>query len=201
MMNGTLTVTRGDHVAIHTHTAAETGWRATSHVIELASQRILADTPLLPAHTNEVLDHATELGKPITRAYISHAHPDPFAYAGLTTCRPTHRRRSRGSSTRPGRAIVGAYALTGHADLQPVSLPRIDRTVDAGEETIDSVRVSFEPAADAESGHQLTIGFPDDGILIAQDIVYNRVHACLGEQGSAPTSVDSLRWGRSGQAA
>src|SRR6266498_2814776 len=183
MMNGTLTVTRGDHVAIHTHTAAETGWRATSHVIELASQRIIADTPLLPAHTNEVLDHATELGKPITRAYISHAHPDPFAYAGLTTCRPTHRRRSRGSSTRPGRAIVGAYALTGHADLQPVSLPRIDRTVDACEETIDSVRVSFEPAADAESGHQLTIGFPDDGILIAQDIVYNRVHAYLGEQG------------------
>ena len=77
MMNGTLTVTRGDHVAIHTHTAAETGWRATSHVIELASQRILADTPLLPAHTNEVLDHATELGKPITRAYISHA-PRPL---------------------------------------------------------------------------------------------------------------------------
>ena len=84
MMNGTLTVTRGDHVAIHTHTAAETGWRATSHVIELASQRILADTPLLPAHTNEVLDHATELGKPITRAYISHAHPDPCAYAGTS---------------------------------------------------------------------------------------------------------------------
>jgi len=135
---------------------------------------------------NEVLGHATELGKPITRAYISHAHPDPFAYAGLTTCRPTHRRRSRGSSTRPGRAIVGAYALTGHADLQPVSLPRIDRTVDACEETIDSVRVSFEPAADAESGHQLTIGFPDDGILIAQDIVYNRLHACLGEQGVCP---------------
>ena len=83
MMNGTLTVTRGDHVAIHTHTAAETGWRATSHVIELASQRILVDTPRLTAHTNEVLDHATELGKPITRAYISHAHPDHFACAGL----------------------------------------------------------------------------------------------------------------------
>ncbi len=44
-MNGTLTVTRGDHVAIHTHTAAETAWRATSHLIELATQLILVDTP------------------------------------------------------------------------------------------------------------------------------------------------------------
>ena len=149
-----------------------------------------------------MLGHATELGKPITRAYISHAHPDHFACAGLIDV-PAYAPASVARLINEAGALqsLGAYALTGHADVQTVSLPRIDRTVDAGEETIDSIRVSFEPAADAESGHQLTIGFPDDGVLIAQDIVYNRVHACLGEQGSAPTSVDSLRWGRSGQAA
>ncbi len=187
MMNGTLTVTRSDHVAIHTHTAAETGWRATSHLIELATQLILADPPLLSAHMNEVLGHATELGKPITRAYISHAHPDHFACAGLIDA-PAYAPASVARLINEAGALQSCVPmpLTGHADLQPVSLPRIDRTVDAGEETIDSVRVSFEPAADAESGHQLTIGFPDDGILIAQDIVYNRLHACLGEQGVCP---------------
>ena len=202
MMNGTLTVTRGDHVAIHTHTAAETAWRATSHLIELATQLILVDTPAAAgAHergarprngTGQAHHPRVHQPRPPRPLRLRRPHDVP-AYAPASVARLINEAGALQS--------LGAYALTGHADVQTVSLPRIDRTVDAGEETIDSIRVSFEPAADAESGHQLTIGFPDDGVLIAQDIVYNRVHACLGEQGSAPTSVDSLRWGRSGQAA
>jgi hypothetical protein len=37
-MQGTITVTPAGAATIHTYTAPETGWRANSHVIELASQ-------------------------------------------------------------------------------------------------------------------------------------------------------------------
>src|SRR6266540_27544 len=75
-------------------------------------------------------------------------HGIPEAPGGIS-----HEAHQRGR----GATVLRAYALTGHPDVQTVRLPRIDRTVDAGEETIDSIRVSFEPAADAKSGHQLTI--------------------------------------------
>lgn len=77
--------------------------------------------------------------------------------------------------------VNGAYALTGLGDVEPVSIRGIDRTVDAGEEIIDGVRVSFEAVVNAESSEQLTIGFPEDAILITQDIIWNRVHAFIGE--------------------
>jgi hypothetical protein len=69
-MNGTITLTRGGQVTIHTYTAPEAGWRSASHLIELATQLILVDVPLTAADTREVLVHAAGLGKPITRIYI-----------------------------------------------------------------------------------------------------------------------------------
>jgi len=81
-----------------------------------------------------------------------------------------------------GAIIRGALALTGHGRIEPGGLPRIGHHVAAGEERIDGARVRFERVAKAESSEQLTIGFPGDGILIAQDLVYNRVHAFLGGQ-------------------
>src|SRR5215467_37149 len=76
VMQGTVTVTSAGAATIHTYTAPETGWRANSHVIELASQAVLFDAPLIEEHAREVLMVAGSLGKPVTRLYISHAHPD-----------------------------------------------------------------------------------------------------------------------------
>jgi hypothetical protein len=68
-MNGTLTTTDGAQVTIHTYTAPEEGWMTTSNLIELPTQLILVDTPLLPDSTNEVLSYAKDLGKPTSRVY------------------------------------------------------------------------------------------------------------------------------------
>jgi len=70
----------------------------TSNLIELPTQLILVDTPLLPDSTNEVLTYAKDLGKPTSRVYVSHGHPDHFAGAGLAGAPlyalPPWRRRS-----------------------------------------------------------------------------------------------------------
>ena len=80
-MHGTVSVTAAGAAIVHTYTAPEVGWRVNSHVIELATQLVLFDAQLTPAYASEVLGVAASLGKPITRLYISHAHPDHFAPA------------------------------------------------------------------------------------------------------------------------
>src|SRR5215510_14851067 len=119
-MQGTITVTKADPVTIHTYTAPESGWRANSHLIELPTQLILVDTPLRPDLTWEVLDHAQTLGKPVSRLYLSHAHPDHFAGASLVDA-PAYalaavRARINQTATM---VIPGAYLLTGTTDIEP----------------------------------------------------------------------------------
>jgi len=127
----------------------------TSHLIELPTQLILADTPLLPDSTNEVLTHAKDLGKPTSRVYISHGHPDHFAGAGLAGA-PLYALPSVAAAINNGGGAIirGALALTGHGRIEPGGLPRIGHHVAAGEERIDGARVRFERVAKAESSEQ-----------------------------------------------
>ena len=123
-MNGTLTVTRGDHVAIHTHTAAETAWRATSHLIELATQLILVDTPAAAgAHergarprngTGQAHHPRVHQPRPPRPLRLRRPHDVP-AYAPASVARLINEAGALQS--------LGAYALTGHADVQTVSPP------------------------------------------------------------------------------
>jgi hypothetical protein len=61
----------------------------------------------------------------------------------------------------------------------------VDRVAETGEEVIDGVLVSFQLVLDAETSEQLTIGLPEQGILIAQDVVYHGVHSFIGNQNFA----------------
>src|SRR5215470_7813964 len=72
-MQGTVTVTPAGAATIHTYTAPENGWRANSHVIELASQVVLFDAPLTEEYARDVLAVASGTGKPVSRLYLSHA--------------------------------------------------------------------------------------------------------------------------------
>ena len=178
-MQGTITVTPAGAATVHTYTAPETGWRANSHVIELASQAVLFDVPLTEEYAGEVLTVADSLGKPLTRLYISHAHPDHFAGAALIEAPsyapgPVKDLIDRSGDLR----IQRGYACTpGHTG---VPLPRsrpVDHAVAPGaEETLDGIRLRFEAVPQAETDSQLTIALPDAGVLITQDVLYNGAH-------------------------
>jgi glyoxylase-like metal-dependent hydrolase (beta-lactamase superfamily II) len=139
---------------------------------------------LVPAYTSEVLAYATELGKPIARVYLSHAHPDHFAGAGLVDAATYALAPVRQRINETGDFMIqGAYQLTpGHDGVEPPSARPVDHTVERGDERIDGVQFSFEPVGGGDTTAQLAIGLPDDGILIARDVVYNHVHAFLAEQ-------------------
>jgi len=199
-MQGTITVTPSGAATVHTYTAPETGWRANSHVIELPSQAVLFDVPLTEEYAREVLAVADSLGKPLTRLYISHAHPDHFAGAALVetpsyALGPVKDLIDRSGDLR----IQRGYACTpGHRGVPlPPSRP-VDHAVAPGaEETLDGIRLRFEAVPQAETDSQLAIALPDAGVLITQDVLYNGVHMFLGEHAfdawqAAITTLEAL---------
>jgi glyoxylase-like metal-dependent hydrolase (beta-lactamase superfamily II) len=145
---------------------------------------VLFDTPLTEEHAREVLAVVGSTGNPVTRLYISHAHPDHFASAALIAAPSYALGPVKDPIDRSGDLrIQRGYACTpGHAGVPlPPSRP-VDHAVAAGaEETLDGVRLRFESVAQAEIDVQLAIAFPDSGVLISQDVLYNGVHLFLGE--------------------
>jgi glyoxylase-like metal-dependent hydrolase (beta-lactamase superfamily II) len=190
-VEGTVTVTRAGRVNVHTYLAPERGWRAASHLIELPGQIVLFDLPLTLDLAREVLDHAASIGKPVTRCYISHAHPDHFTGAALVDAATYALRSQKELIDRSGDLrIARAYALTpGHDSAHPPLARPVDRVAEPGEEVIDGIRLSLQRVLDAETSEQLTIGLPEQGILIAQDVVYHQVHSFIGEQNFATWSM------------
>jgi glyoxylase-like metal-dependent hydrolase (beta-lactamase superfamily II) len=182
-MEGTVTATPAGAAIIHTYTAPETGWHVNSHIIETPSQLVLFDAQLTPAYAREVVKIAGSLGKPMTRLYISHAHPDHFAGASVIDA-PSYALPSvRELIGRSGdlRIERGYQNTPGHDGAEPVRSRPVDHVVEPGQEMIDGVRFRFETVANAETTEQLTIGLPDAGVLLAQDVAYNRVHLFIGE--------------------
>jgi glyoxylase-like metal-dependent hydrolase (beta-lactamase superfamily II) len=183
-MQGTITVTPAGAATVHTYTAPETGWRANSHIIELPSQAVLFDAPLTAGHAREVLAVAAGLGKPLTRLYISHAHPDHFASAAVIGAASYALGPVRDLIGRSGdlRIKRGYTCTPGHDGVALPQARPVDHPVEPGaEERLDGVRLRFEAVAQAETDAQLAIALPDAGILITQDVLYNGVHLFLGE--------------------
>jgi glyoxylase-like metal-dependent hydrolase (beta-lactamase superfamily II) len=181
-MQGTVTVTAAQRVKIHTYTAPERGWKANSHLLELPSQIIMLDAPLAVAFAEEVKVLAKSIDKPLTRIYVSHAHPDHFAGASHFDA-PTYALASvKDLIDKSGNIrIERGYEYTPGHQGESFSSRGIDRVVAPGEEQIDGVCFSFESVLDAETTEQLAIGLPDLRILLAPDVLYNRVHMFIGE--------------------
>ncbi|WP_395638565.1 MBL fold metallo-hydrolase [Pseudolysinimonas sp.] len=179
-MLGTIVSTHRDQVTIHTYTSPEAGLEANTHIVALATQTLVLDTQYGRAFADEAAEFARSLGKPVTRVYISHDHPDHFfgtasfsapAYALAET-------RASIDAIGPG-ALAGAQAALGDAVPETLAAPSI--TVEPGEEVIDGVRFVFTSISDTEAGTILVISLPDEGIVFAQDLVYNNLHLYIAE--------------------
>jgi glyoxylase-like metal-dependent hydrolase (beta-lactamase superfamily II) len=128
---------------------------------------VLVDAQLTLDYARELMDYAAVTGKPVTKCYISHAHPDHFAGAALVDA-PTYALASqkelidRSGDLRIRRAC---QLTSGREDpLLPPARP-VDYLAEAGEEVIDGVRLRLQPVLDAETTEQLTIGLPGQRIL------------------------------------
>jgi len=184
-MQGTITTTRGTTgaVTVHTYTAPDAGTFVTTQIIELADQLVVVDAQYVLPFAREAADFARDLQKPITRLYVSHTHPDHFFGAGefgdgaivyaLPEVKDFIEHNGEGQIA-DGRAQLG--------ELVPERATVPQQVVEPGEEVIAGVRFDFRRVLEAESESSLTIGLPDEDILIAQDLMFNMVHVWIAER-------------------
>ena len=78
-MNGTLTITRGGTVTIHTYTSPPEGWLVNTHILEGPTKLIIFDGQPVRAHADEAAAYASRLNKSVDRIILS---PAPRSLVG-----------------------------------------------------------------------------------------------------------------------
>ncbi|MBK6016120.1 MBL fold metallo-hydrolase [Streptomyces sp. MBT53] len=173
-MNGTVTVLDKGTVRIHSYMSPADTFHATTQLIETPTRIIAVDAQLLPAYADEAVAYAEGLGKPLDRLIVTHAHPDHYngaARFGVPVhALPQVREQilARGDSQLPTGPVIPVTDFTPDVALVP------------GTEVIDGVPFVFEAVSGGEAADELLVKLPEQGVLIAQDLVYNDVHLYLG---------------------
>ncbi|SPF05679.1 MBL fold metallo-hydrolase [Streptomyces sp. MA5143a] len=187
-MNGTVTVLDRGSVRIHSYMSPADTFHTTTQLIETPARIIAIDAQLLPAYADEAVTYAKGLGKPLDRLVVTHAHPDHYngaARFGVPVhALPRVREQivARGDSHLPTGLVIPLADLTPTVDLTP------------GTEVIDGVPFVLEAVSGGEAADELLVKLPEQGVLVAQDLVYHDVHLYLGNNDIAgwQRAVDAL---------
>lgn len=180
-MLGTVTAITRDAVTIHTYASPESGLEANTHIIELPSQLLIVDTQYGAPLAAEAAQFARGLGKPIARVYISHAHPDHFFGAAAFKAPVYALPGTSAAIAAMGETMLATNkALAG--DFVPDHISAPTEPVAPGIEVIDGVTFEFIEIADSEADSILAIALPAEGVVLAQDVVYNNLHLYIAEK-------------------
>jgi glyoxylase-like metal-dependent hydrolase (beta-lactamase superfamily II) len=180
-MPGTWTTTRVSPSAIHTFTAPEEGWLVNSHIIEFPSQLFVIDAQYTLPFAREVAGYARRLGKPLTRLYVTHYHPDHHLGAAVFDA-PLFALDSVSTKiAKAGDRVAREEHEKVGGDI-PITARQPDRCVSEGEEIVEGVRVEHRRLHSAETEDALVVALPDAATVIVQDLVYERAHLFLGER-------------------
>ncbi|MGO4114018.1 MBL fold metallo-hydrolase [Rhizobium ruizarguesonis] len=174
-------VRRAGDVRIHTFISAFTDDNIANatHIIESRNKLVLVDGQFLVPYALQFREYANSIGKEIDRIYLSHRHPDHwFGLGAAFSDIPIYAL----PETKEFLKQHGQDSLNDHwkmGNLAPKSLIIPEKTVRAGAEVIDGVKYVFDEVVDTEIDFLLTIGLPDVGVLIAQDLIYSGTHLYL----------------------
>jgi len=173
---GAVFLTERNGVRVHTYMADASGAMVTSHVVETQAGLVLVDGQFVASAALELKRYLATLGRPVARTILSHMHPDHWfgmAHAGIGQVHA-------GPVTARFIAERGA-ALIAERKVETTA-PSVVGTIANGDETIGGVTFRHRAVHDTEAPEILTVELPQAGILIAQDIVYNKVHAVVSPQ-------------------
>ncbi|MEU1301456.1 MULTISPECIES: MBL fold metallo-hydrolase [Streptomyces] len=173
-MNGTVTVIDKGTVRIHSYMAPDDSLNVTTQLIETPARVIAVDAQYALACADEVVTYARGLGKPLDRVIITHAHPDHFHGAACFAA-PVHalaavrdQIAAQGDGQDPSGAVIPVADMTPTVEITP------------GTQVIDGVPFVFEAHHGGEAADELVIKLPEQGVLVAQDLVYHATHLFLG---------------------
>ena len=180
-MQGTVSITDRGEIKIHTYASPENGLLVNTHLVELRSQLIAIDAQYGLPYAAEVVEYARSLGKPLSRLYISHEHPDHF-FGAATFEAPIYALAEVKAAIEAAGDTMAANNHATYGDFVPSKATKPEETVEPGEETIDDIRVEFRKVENAEAAANLTVALPEQGVIITQDLAYNQVHLFVADQ-------------------
>ena len=171
------TVTQNKNVKVHTYMSPTAMFANTSHIIELKNELIIVDGQFFAPYALELKKFTDSLGKPVTRFYISHDHPDHFIGFGdaFPNVKVYALAETKASIEKTGQGVLEQR----QAQFGPMIATKLNKPSviqQPGEETIEDVKFIFEKSLNNESAVSLVIKLPEIGLYIAQDIVYNKIH-------------------------
>lgn len=194
-------VKRAGHVRIHTFISAFTANNIANatHIIESENALVLIDGQFLAHYARGFRRYAEVLakaaGKKIERLYLSHFHPDHWFGLGTAfTDIPIYALpetidaiKQHGAASREdhlkklGDQAPPEEIVIPKNTVDPKLIDNVDprSAIEADRETIDGVRYVFSKITNTEIDFLLTIGLPDHGIYIAQDLLYSGTHLYL----------------------
>lgn len=170
-------VKSSDNVSVHTYMSPYPMFANTSHIIELEKELIIIDGQFFAPYAQELKTFVDSIGKPISRFYISHGHPDH--YIGFGDAFPNVKVYALAET----KALIEAEGQSTLEQRQEQFGPLIAKNLnypafiqEPGLEQIGNVDFIFEKSENNEFETSLVIKIPELGINIVQDIVYNSVH-------------------------
>jgi glyoxylase-like metal-dependent hydrolase (beta-lactamase superfamily II) len=171
------TVTQNKDVKVHTYMSPSAMFANTSHVIELKNELIIIDGQFFAPYALELKEFTDALGKPVTRFYLSHDHPDHYiGFGDAFPIVPVYAlAETKAAIEQAGQGVLEQR----QAQFGPMIASKLNKpsvVQQPGEETIGNVKFIFEKSVNNESAVSLVIKLPELGVYIAQDIVYNKVH-------------------------
>lgn len=187
-MKGTVTVLNKGPVRIHSYMSPDNSFNVTTQIIETPARLIAVDAQFMLEYADEAIAYARGIGKPLDRVIITHAHPDHYTGAARFGA-PIHALpvvRDQIIGLGDGKDLTGKVVPV--AELTP------SVEIAPGTEVIDGIPFVFEAVTGGEASDELVIKLPEQGVLIAQDLVYHDIHLFLGNNDIAGwhEAIDTL---------
>jgi glyoxylase-like metal-dependent hydrolase (beta-lactamase superfamily II) len=186
---GSVDVFRRGDVTLHSYCSPIDGEFVRSQLIETEHSVVVIDVQLLRRYARELRSYADGLAKPIERVILSHWHPDHWFGVESFADRPRWALQDViGQLEAMGDWWIGFRKPEfGDEILDAKVVPT--NVVAEGTDSVDGVQIGFRRVVEAEGLTNLVVELPASGVLIAQDLVYNRVYPFVGELHGPERSV------------
>ena len=175
-------------VTIHCVQAPEDGEMTNAQIIETPGKLILVDTLQLKPHADELKLYVESLGKPLDRVIVTHFHPDHWMGAPSFIGSPIYALQE----VIQGINGMADYFIGYHRSLHQNNADEVihsekvlpTEVLSEGILEIDGVQLNMIKVLDTECPVNLLIEIPAEKVLLAQDLIYNKVYAYFGDRTS-----------------
>jgi glyoxylase-like metal-dependent hydrolase (beta-lactamase superfamily II) len=137
---------------------------------------------LMRPYAKELRDYANEIGKPIDRVYITHGHPDHWFGSEYFQDVDRYALAETVEEIKYSAQFSIDFHRGQHGDLITDSATLPNKVVEEGDVVIDGVNFRIHKILSAEDLFMIAIDIPSARTLIAQDLIYNKVHFFVGQK-------------------